>query len=116
MQTTTQTCAFPGCDRPVAEPTAQTGRRPIYCDRDEHNRETAFRERQRLREVGLLPEVDPQDRPVTMAGASLAAAGEGLQARVAELRELAERIEQAASTGRRSARGRAGARCGARLA
>jgi len=94
----TVACAFPGCQRPRAEPTAATGRRPSYCDDPAHDRESARRERVRLREEGQLPDVDPGDRPVALASATLDGAAESMAARVAELRELADRVEAAAAT------------------
>src|SRR5215210_470387 len=97
----TTTCQFPGCERPVAEPTAETGRRPAYCSDPEHTRDSAFRERQRLRKEGLLPPIepaDPHERPVTMAATSLALNLEALASRAGELREVAARVEEAAET------------------
>ncbi len=97
----TTTCQFPGCERPVAAPTAETGRRPAYCDDPEHTRESAFRERQRLRRDGLLPPIepaDPHERPVSMAATSLALNVQALTSRAGELREVAARVEEAADT------------------
>lgn len=97
----TVTCQFPGCERPVAEPTADTGRRPAYCDEPQHTRESAFRERQRLRKEGVLPPIEPADphaRPVTMAATSLALNLDGLTSRAAELRDVADRVEDAVAT------------------
>ncbi len=43
------TCAYPGCARPVPEPTGP-GRPPAFCDDPEHTAMTAFEERARLEE------------------------------------------------------------------
>lgn len=40
------TCTFPGCDRPVPRPSSP-GRPPQYCDLPEHTRWRAWKERQR---------------------------------------------------------------------
>ena len=64
--TTSVTCAFPECDRPVAPPPA-TGGRSRYCDDPEHNATTAFRARRAPGRGG--PESG--DRPASVAGATL---------------------------------------------
>src|SRR5690349_12321223 len=64
--TTSVTCAFPGCDRPVAPPPA-TGGRSRYCDDPEHNATSAFRAR---RGQGR-GETETLDRPASVAGATL---------------------------------------------
>ncbi len=43
----TETCRFPGCDRPVEPATETVGRPPRYCELPEHNAQSAFRERRR---------------------------------------------------------------------
>jgi len=87
-----------GCLRPRAEPTAATGRRPSCCNDVSHDRKSARRERERLRGEGWLPDVDPGQRPVAMASATLDGAAESLTGRVAELWELCDRVEAAAAT------------------
>ncbi len=64
--TTSVTCAFPGCDRPTAPPPV-TGGRSRYCDDLEHNATTAFRAR-RARGGG---EPDSGERPASIAGLTL---------------------------------------------
>ncbi|HEX4720478.1 MAG TPA: hypothetical protein VH300_18305 [Thermoleophilaceae bacterium] len=44
----TQTCLYPGCDRPVVPPHALGGPPSSFCDLEEHNALTAHQERQRL--------------------------------------------------------------------
>ena len=61
------TCAFPGCERPIAPPPA-TGGRSRYCDDPEHNASTAFRAR---RGQGSRSESASLDRPASVAGATL---------------------------------------------
>ena len=47
-QTEQRTCAFPGCERPVASTDSATGRPPQYCDDSAHNKGAAWRARQKL--------------------------------------------------------------------
>src|SRR5438309_8556544 len=81
---TTETCAFPGCARPVAPGAEGVGRPARYCDLQEHNAQTAFRERRRRAaagdpDAGEGGEAAGGDRPVSLAMASL----RGLVARLA---------------------------------
>src|ERR1039457_3288363 len=46
-QTTTQQCAYPGCEQPVAPPTSDRGAKPKYCDDASHNPLNAHRERRK---------------------------------------------------------------------
>ena len=62
------TCAFPGCERPIAPPPA-TGGRSRYCDDPEHNASTAFRARRGGQ--GSRSESASLDRPASVAGATL---------------------------------------------
>lgn len=43
-------CIYPGCGRPAVPPHPLGGPRPAFCDREDHNALTAFRERRRLEE------------------------------------------------------------------
>ena len=45
--TKTATCKFPGCTNPTA-PADKPGRPPGFCELEEHNKLSAWRERQRL--------------------------------------------------------------------
>src|ERR1700760_3476862 len=67
--TTSVTCAFPGCDQPVTPPPA-TGGRSRYCDDPEHNASTAFRARH-AQGRGSRTESISLDRPASVAGATL---------------------------------------------
>jgi len=75
---TTEMCAFPGCERPVAPAPEGAGRPSRYCDVPEHNAQSAFRERRRRASAGELDgsegaEQGGGDRPVSLAGATLRA-------------------------------------------
>lgn len=98
MSQAIKACAYPGCKRPPAEPTAATGRPPVYCDEPAHTRESAFAERARLRKDGKLPDVDPDQRPVSLASLTIDGAAQTLDSHVGALRELADRVEVAAAT------------------
>ncbi len=54
------TCNYPGCTQPIPRPSGP-GRPSEYCDRPEHTRWRAWRERQRLQQ-----EADPQPDSVTV--------------------------------------------------
>ncbi|WP_146069862.1 hypothetical protein [Cryobacterium sp. M15] len=43
-----RTCAFPGCENPVASPEAGTGKPPQFCDDPAHNKGAAWRARRQL--------------------------------------------------------------------
>jgi hypothetical protein len=45
---TSETCIYPGCERPCVPPHPQGGPQPSFCDLEEHNALTAHQERQRL--------------------------------------------------------------------
>lgn len=70
MQQTEQgTCRFPGCDRAAAAGDAGTGRPPEYCEEPGHNRASAWRERQRLKDAGQVDArgAGDESRPVEAA-------------------------------------------------
>jgi hypothetical protein len=46
--TTTETCIYPGCERPAVPPHPLGGPQPAFCDLEEHNALTAHQERRRL--------------------------------------------------------------------
>jgi len=48
----TNTCIYPGCERPVVPPHPLGGPPSSFCDLEEHNALTAHRERQRLSREG----------------------------------------------------------------
>ncbi|GGX36545.1 hypothetical protein [Streptomyces chryseus] len=96
---------FGECDRPREQPTGP-GRPPEYCDREDHNKVTAFRRRQELKRTkaattGEQPEPDPA-RPVdysTMRARDLMPAARDLLAQQQQLTErqgqiYAQLIEQ----------------------
>jgi hypothetical protein len=43
-----QTCIYPGCERPAVPPHPLGGPQPAFCDREDYNALTAHLERQRL--------------------------------------------------------------------
>ena len=47
-QPATQTCIYPGCDRPAVPAHPLGGPQPSFCDLEEHNALTAHQERKRL--------------------------------------------------------------------
>jgi hypothetical protein len=47
-ETDTETCIYPGCERPAVPPHPLGGPQPAFCDLEEHNALTAHQERQRL--------------------------------------------------------------------
>ena len=51
---TTEMCAFPGCERPVAPAGEGAGRPSRYCELPGHNAQSAFRERRRRAAAGEL--------------------------------------------------------------
>ena len=70
----TETCRFPGCDRPVEAAAETVGRPPRYCDLPEHTAQTAFRERRRRAAAGEFEGGDDRaggERPVSLAIASI---------------------------------------------
>ncbi|MGO9961467.1 MAG: hypothetical protein ACLP50_36755, partial [Solirubrobacteraceae bacterium] len=71
-----ETCAYPGCERPVTPAPEGGGRPSSYCEVPGHNAQTAFRERRRRGTAGdNEDDVDRAggDRPVSLAGATLRA-------------------------------------------
>jgi len=76
-ETTSEVCAFPGCERPVAPGPEGAGRPARYCELSEHNAQTAFRERRRRAAAGEgddgAGEPVGGDRPVSLAAMSLRA-------------------------------------------
>jgi hypothetical protein len=46
--TTGGTCIYPGCERPAVPPHPLGGPQPAFCDLEEHNALSAYRERERL--------------------------------------------------------------------
>src|ERR1700758_3600050 len=75
---TTEMCAFPGCERPVALTGEGAGRPSRYCEQPGHNAQSAFRERRRRAATGELDGEGSEqggggDRPVSLAGATLRA-------------------------------------------
>ena len=73
---TTEMCAFPGCERPVAPAREGAGRPSRYCEQPGHNAQSAFRERRRRAAAGELDGEAEQgggERPVSLAGATLRA-------------------------------------------
>src|SRR3954467_4332651 len=69
-----QTCAYPACERPVAAAPESGGRPPRYCDRADHNAQSAFRERRRRAADGE-PDAPTHDgageRPASLAAMTL---------------------------------------------
>ena len=51
---TTEMCAFPGCERPVAPAPEGAGRPSRYCEKPRHDAQSAFRERRRRAAAGEL--------------------------------------------------------------
>ena len=47
-ETSTNTCIYPGCERPAVPPHPMGGPQPSFCDLEEHNALTAHQARQRL--------------------------------------------------------------------
>jgi hypothetical protein len=89
---TTEMCAFPGCERPVAPAPEGAGRPSRYCDVPEHNAQSAFRERRRRAAAGELDggegvEQGGGDRPVSLAGATLRAVAARLVADLERTRD-----------------------------
>ena len=74
---TTEICAFPGCERPVAPGPEGAGRPVRYCELPEHNAQTAFRERRRRAAAGEIDDGEREhaggDRPVSLAAMTLRA-------------------------------------------
>ena len=72
---TTEMCAFPGCERPVAPAGEGAGRPSRYCEQPGHNAQSAFRERRRRAATGELDGSEAEqgggERPVSLAGATL---------------------------------------------
>ena len=72
---TTEMCAFPGCERPVAPAGEGAGRPSRYCEQPGHNAQSAFRERRRRAAAGELDGSEAEqgggERPVSLAGATL---------------------------------------------
>jgi hypothetical protein len=67
-----QACGFPGCERPVAPAGESGGRPPRYCDRADHNAQSAFRARRRRPEdPAATGPSDGGDRPVSLAAMTL---------------------------------------------
>ena len=46
--TTSKTCIYPGCERPVVGPHAAGGPPSAFCDREDHNALTAHQRRKEL--------------------------------------------------------------------
>src|SRR4051794_39146818 len=70
-----QTCAFPGCERPVSAAPESGGGPPRYCERPDHTAQTAFRERRRRATDGE-PDAPAHadgdgERPVSLAAMTL---------------------------------------------
>ena len=86
--TTSATCAYPECDRPVAPPPA-TGGRSRYCDDPEHTATTAFRAR---RARGGEPGTG--ERSASLAGATLRENVERLGQVLAEFRALSQQAAE----------------------
>jgi colicin import membrane protein len=88
----TETCRFPGCERPVEAAAETVGRPPRYCELPEHNAQTAFRERRRRAAAGELEGDDPDrgggERPVSLAIASIGSLAKRLADDMARTREL----------------------------
>ena len=88
----TETCRFPGCDRPVEAAAETVGRPPRYCDLPEHNAQTAFRERRRRAAAGEFEGNDQEqvggERPVSLAIASIGRSPSGSTDDMARTREL----------------------------
>jgi hypothetical protein len=72
VSTSGKRCIYPGCERPAVPPHPLGGPQPSFCDLEEHNALTAYRERQRLIRKGVDPEsvnrdprstTDPATRP-----------------------------------------------------
>jgi colicin import membrane protein len=89
---TTEMCAFPGCERPVAPAPEGAGRPSRYCEQPEHNAQSAFRERRRRAGAGELDgsegaEQGRGDRPVSLAGATLRAVAARLVADLERTRD-----------------------------
>jgi hypothetical protein len=68
-----QTCGFPSCERPVAPAGESGGRPPRYCDRADHNAQSAFRARRRRPEDPATAggPSDGGERPVSLAAMTL---------------------------------------------
>jgi hypothetical protein len=89
---TTEMCAFPGCERPVARAPEGAGRPSRYCETPGHNAQSAFRERRRRAAAGELDGGDGAeqgggDRPVSLAGATLRAVAARLTADLERTRD-----------------------------
>src|SRR5664279_1746686 len=88
----TETCRFPGCDRPAEAAAETVGRPPRYCDLPEHTAQTAFRERRRRAAAGEFEGDNPDqaggERPVSLAIASIGVLAKRLADDMARTREL----------------------------
>src|SRR5664279_917758 len=85
-----ETCAYPGCEQPVAPAPEGGGRPSSYCQRPGHNAQTAFRERRRRAGAGESDgEADHAggERPVSLAAASLRAVATRLAGDLERTRE-----------------------------
>ena len=105
---TTEMCAFPGCERPVAPAGEGAGRPSRYCETPGHNAQSAFRERRRRAAAGELDGSDGAeqgggDRPVSLAGATLRAVAARLIGGSGAHSRRARRVDR-----HRAARGGAG--------
>jgi len=91
----TETCRYPGCDRP-ALPVAETGGRPPgYCADPEHTAQTAYRERRRRAARGELVGEEGEggerlggERPMSLAIASVGQLAKRLADDMARTREV----------------------------
>ena len=99
---TRATCKYPGCENPPA-PATKPGRPPGFCELEEHNKLSAWRERQRLdaEARGDVVNEAQQAEPVTYsltAGAELLrqvrAAGERQRTDIDRLIAHLDRLEQ----------------------
>ena len=87
----TETCRFPGCERPVEAAAESVGRPPRYCDLPEHTAQTAFRERRRRAAVGEFDGDNDHaggERPVSLAIASICQLAKRLAEDMGRTREL----------------------------
>ena len=91
-EVTTEICAFPGCERPVAPGSEGVGRPARYCELPEHNAQTAFRERRRRAAVGESDDGEREhaggDRPVSLAAMTLRALAGRLAGDLERTREV----------------------------
>lgn len=61
MSAATDTCIYPGCERPAVPPHPHGGPPSAFCDLEEHNALSAHQERQRLRSESHSEDQDEED-------------------------------------------------------